>query len=29
MHLNLNTQNNPIDQKAATSQTEGNIVNNL
>ena len=25
MHLNLNTQNNPIDQKAATSQTEGNI----
>ena len=25
MHLNLNTQNNTIDQKAATSQTEGNI----
>ena len=25
MHLNLNTQNNPIDQKAVTSQTEGNI----
>ena len=25
MHLNLNTQNNPTDQKAVTSQTEGNI----